>query len=110
MKIYSVLTHIIIETNQDHTARREFTRIINVPFIPYQLEGKNFCLTFMNREKYTSASTRFKVKYVLWHCDELIDGKWTMCITASEHEDRFPHVVNAIETDILHKIPSNYVT
>lgn len=104
MEIYSVLTHIMLEASNNKRIKREFTRTLQVPFLPYHLNGKRFYLTFMNKHK-QKTQTAFEVKYVIWDSDETVVGEWRMCISASDHEELFHRTVEAIESDILNTDP-----
>jgi hypothetical protein len=103
MKIYSVYTHIRFDAYpKKANLGREFTKTIEIPFLPYHFEGKRFYLTFQD-ECGNEFTTSFDVKYTTWRNDKSKKGYWSMCISAGVHEDRFKRACEIIENDILHK-------
>lgn len=101
MEICSVLTCIILKTYRDPELEKQFSRIIKVPFLPYQIEGRHFYLYIKSSKDDSGKSLSCKVKSVFWNSRGSTEGEWKMCIETKATRRDFNWIADLIKEDCL---------
>jgi hypothetical protein len=103
MKIYSLnVTFTIYSDELGPDDKRQFSKIIPVPFVPYLLNGKTGHIIFKDLNGY-ERELPFKWGKVKWSCDGTKNGTWDMWMEC--HPPKFcgRSYAEVIATDIRFK-------